>query len=710
MEAAQRRTCHICEANCGLLVSLQAGRIVSIRGNPDDVLSRGHICPKALGLADVEEDPDRVRRPLRRTASGWQETGWEEAFAEIGARYAAIRAAGHEGALYLGNPTAHDFAIGLQVRGLKKALLTRNVFSASTVDQIPHQLVQFWMYGHNALFPIPDIDRTSFFLMLGANPAASNGSVWTVPDVRRRIAALRARGGHLVVLDPRRTETAALASAHHFIRPGTDPALLLGLLLALDEAGLVAPGRLTPLLDSGWEAAWARIRRFRLPDLAAACGVDEATIRALARALGGPSPAIVYGRMGVSVAPFGALSHWLIQLLNIATGNLDREGGLVFSEPPVDLVALAGPGGYGRYRSRVRGLPEVMGEFPVATLADEILTPGPGQVKALIVVAGNPVLSTPDGNRLARALATLDLMVSVDFYVTATSAHAHFILPPAGPLAKAHYPLALGPIAVRNFTKYSPPLRPPGPGELLDWEIVHRLAAALAEAQGKPAPAPVPPEAALDALLRQGTSGLSLEALRRAPDGIDLGPHRGGILNRRLRTEDGRIRCAPGPLLADLDRFAAELARPPAPGLVLIGRRHIRTNNSWLANSRRLLKGPERCTLLIHPDDARPRGIRTGDAVRVASRVGAVTVPAEVTADIMPGVVSLPHGWGHGKPGVRLSVAATRPGASINDLTDPDRLDPVSGNAAFTGTPVDVALAAALHEPMARRRDVAASA
>ena len=447
MRRTHVRTCHICEANCGILVEMDGDAVRAIRGNPDDVLSRGHICPKATAIADIEADPDRLRRPVRREGTGWVEAGWDEAFCDIAARMAAIRAAGGEAALYIGNPSAHNFALGMQLGLLKKALATRNVFSASTVDQIPHQLVQMWMYGHNALFPIPDIDRTQLMLIVGGNPLASNGSVWTVPDVKRRISALKARGGRLVVVDPRRTETAATADTHHFIRPGTDAAFLLGLLVALDEAGLVNPGRLAPLLDPGWKAAWEAFGRFRIEALASWCAVPAEAIRELARALGAGPPAIVYGRMGVSVSPFGALNHWLIQCLNIATGNLDREGGLLFSVPPADVVMASGPGSYGRYRSRVRGLPEVMGEYPVATLADEIETPGPGQVRALVTVAGNPVLSTPDGSRLARALGGLDLMVAVDMYVTATSAHAHWILPPCGPLAKAHYPLLLGPIA-----------------------------------------------------------------------------------------------------------------------------------------------------------------------------------------------------------------------------------------------------------------------
>lgn len=681
------RTCHICEANCGLLVELEDGRVVSIKGDPDDVLSQGHICPKATAIADIEADPDRLRTPLKRVGGDWVPVSWEEAFADIGARYASLKARGFEGALYIGNPSAHNYSLGMAFPGLKKALGTPNVFSASTVDQVPQQLVNMLMFGHNALWPIPDIDRTQLMVIVGANPFASNGSTWTVPGVRARVKALQARGGRLVVVDPRRTETAEAADAHLFIRPGTDSAFLAALLLALDEAGLVRPGRLATFLD-GLEAALAALRRFAIADLAAFSGVAEDEIRALAEALGSGEPAVVYGRMGVSTAAFGTLNHWLIQLLNIATGNLDREGGAMFSSPAIDLVAGSGPGNRGRYRSRVSGHPELLGEFPVVALAEEITTPGEGQVKALVVVAGNPVLSCPDGGALDSALATLELMVSVDMYVTETSRHAHYILPPCGPLSKDHYPLALGPIAVRNFARYSPALLPVPEGEKTDWEIVTELARAIAQARGLPPQNPVPPRVILDGMLKRG--GLSLAALEAAPHGLDLGPLEPGRLPGRLR--EGVIRCAPAECLADLDRLAAALAEP-AHGLLLIGRRHIRSNNSWLHNSRRLMKGPERCTLMIHPEDARARGIADGDRVRVSSSAGAVEVPAEVTEAIMPGTVSLPHGYGHGRAGVRLSVARERPGASINDLTRRDRFDPLSGNAAFSGTPVEVVAA-----------------
>jgi anaerobic selenocysteine-containing dehydrogenase len=687
MTTTHPRTCHICEANCGILVELDGRRVVSIKGDPDHVLSRGHICPKATALADLESDPDRLRAPVKRTAKGWETIGWDQAYGEIAARLAALKGSP---ALYIGNPTAHNYGVSLQTKHLKKALGVRAIYSASTLDQIPHQLVQMWMYGHNALFPIPDIDRTRLMLIVGGNPMASNGSVWTVPDFRNRVKALQARGGRLVVVDPRRTETADIADRHHFIRPGTDAAFFLALLKSLDEAGLVTPGRLAAMLDDGWGAAWTAIRSFEVDELAAHCGIAASDIRALAADLAA-GPACLYGRMGVSVQGFGTLNHWLIQLVNIATGNLDREGGPMFSSPVIDLAGSSGPGSYDRFRSRIGNHPEVLSEFPVATLAEEITTPGDGQVRALVTVAGNPVLSSPGGERLDAALATLDTMVAIDMYVTATSRHAHYILPPCGPLQKDHYPLVLGPIAVRNYACYSPPTLSMDDGAKADWEIVAELARAIAGAKGETLPNIRSPREALDAMLRASRyPGLSLAELEANPHGLDFGPHV-PRLPERLGTPDKRIQCAPPLCLAELARFRAAMMETPSGALRLIGRRHVRNNNSWLHNSPRLLKGPERCTLMIHPADATARFIEDGQEVTVRSRVGEVALPAEVTDAVMPGVVSMPHGFGHGRDGVQLTVASARPGVSLNDLTDPDALDPVSGNAVLNGTPVVVA-------------------
>lgn len=679
------RTCHLCEANCGVLVEVQGRTVLSIRGNPDHVLSRGHICPKATALADLQDDPDRLRHPVKRTATGWQQIGWETAFAEIGARMAHIMETGGQPAVYLGNPNAHNYATGTQTGQLRKAMKLRTLYSASTLDQIPHQLIQMWMYGHNALFPIPDVDRTQFMLIIGGNPLASNGSVWTVPDVKKRLKAVQQRGGQVVVIDPRRTETAKIANAHHFIRPGTDTALLLALLKALDEADLVQPGRLEPMLDEGWAEAWTAIRGFDVPTLARHCGVAEDVIRGLAARLGSGEPAIVYGRMGVSVTEAGTLNLWLIQLLNIATGNLDREGGVMFSSPVIDLVAGAGPGTYDRFRSRIGNRPEVISEFPSALLPDEISTPGEGQIKALVVISGNPVLSSPGA--LAEALPLLDLMVSIDMYVTETSAHAHYILPPCGPLEKDHYPLLLGPIAIRNYADYSLPTLPMEEGTKADWEIVAELARAILAARGEAMPNIVPPRTVLASMLARSGYDVTLEELEANPNGRDFGPHV-PRLPERLQTPDKRIACAPPLCLEALEQWRSTLRDTPSDALLLIGRRHVRSNNSWMHNAPRLAKGPDRCTALVHPDDAAARDIADGDMVRVTSRVGSVEVAVEFSEDVMPGVISIPHGFGHDKPGTKLSVARRRPGVSLNDLTDPQAMDPISGNAVLNGTPV----------------------
>ena len=695
MPTTHYRTCHICEANCGVVIEVEGRKVLSIKGDAANPLSRGHICPKATAIADLQDDPDRLRTPVKRSGSEWVPISWEQAYAEIADRLASVKAAGGAATLYLGNPLAHNYTISTVMPTLRKALGARGIFSASTADQIPHQLVQMLMYGHNALFPIPDIDRTMLMLIIGGNPLASNGSVWTVPDVKKRIEALQARGGTLVVIDPRRTETAKIADSHLFVKPGTDSALLVALLLALDEAGLVQPGRLTPML-SDWETAWDALQSFDLDQCAAHCGIAADAIRGLAAQLGNGQPAIVYGRMGVSVTAFGSLNHWLINLINIATGNLDRIGGPMFSQPAVDIVGSAGSGAQGRYHSRVSGHPELLGEFPVVCLAEEIATPGDGQIRALFTVAGNPVLSAPDGGALDAALTSIDLMVSVDMFVTATTRHAHYILPPCGPLEKDHYPLSLAPIAIRNFANYSPATLPMGEGAKADWEIIAELARAIGARDGQVMPNIRHPREALDAMLRRSPRGLTLAEVEAHPHGMDLGALEPGQLPDRLQTPDKCIVCAPAVLVADLDRLAMAMADTPADGLRLIGRRHVRNNNSWLHNSRRLLKGPDRCTLMIHPDDAAARGVVDGAEVTVRSRVGAVTVSAQVSDDVMPGVVSLPHGFGHGRDGVRLSVAREKPGVSLNDLTNGSQFDPLSGNAVLNGVPVTVEPAAQL--------------
>ena len=725
------RTCPLCEAMCGIVIEHRDGTVVSIKPNRADVLSRGHICPKAVALKDLHEDPDRVRRPLRRTASGWEEVGWDEAYDDIEARVAAIRArAGRDAvALYAGNPVVHNLGAMLGIGDFIRALRTRNFYSATSVDQLPHMLAAQQMFGHQFLVPVPDVDRTQLFVCIGGNPVASGGSIMGAPGFERRIDELRARGGRFIVIDPRRTESAEISDEHLAVRPGTDVFLLLGMLRALLDAGRLDAGRLSSITD-GIDTLRAAVAAFELPDLADRTGIPAERIARLALEVADEPRALVYGRIGACTQEFGGLTMWLLYCLNLLTGHVDTEGGMMFAEPAVDLTrAYGAPGHYDRFRSRVRGLPEFGNELPVAALAEEMLTPGAGQIRAFFTVAGNPVLSTPNGRQLDRALAGLELMVSIDLYVNETTRHAHYILPPVGPLERPHYDVALSGFAVRNVAKYAPALFAPPPDSRQDHEILAELALRLGTAPGLErikasarslVARRLGPEGMLDWMLKTGRYGHEnrgsiamlarlpgFESMRRAleandrrpaalstaklaasPNGVDLGPLE-PCLERRIATRDRRIHLAPPAFVADLARAAQSLSAPQ-PELVLIGRRHVRSNNSWLHNSRRLVKGKPRCTLMIHPEDAARRGIADGARVRLRSRVGAVEVPAEVTDALMPGVVSLPHGWGHDRSGVRLAVAAAHAGASINDVIDELAVDPLSGTAVLNGTPVEV--------------------
>lgn len=684
MPAIHHRTCHLCEANCGVLIATEGRQVLSVKGDPDNALSRGHICPKATALADLQDDPDRLRTPMKRTGEDWEAISWDQAFAEIAAKTQAILARDAAStAMYVGNPNAHNYANILTSGELRKAIKTRSMFSASTLDQMPHQVVNLWLYGHAGLWGVPDIDRTQTMIIMGGNPMASNGSTWTVPDFKARAKALQKRGGQLIVIDPRRSETAKVADKHIFIRPVGDAWFLIALLLIIEAEGGVKPAAYVDGLD----ACWTALKRFNAEESAARCGVDIADIRTVAqRMISGP--AALYGRIGSSTQSFGTLASWLIALANIATGQIDREGGIMFTLPAVDTVETLGAGGMGRFKSRVSAYPEVLGEFPAAAMAEEMETPGEGQIKALFVVAGNPVLSSPNGRRLDAALGTLDLMVSVDMYMNETARRAHYILPPAGPLEKDHYGMFLLPIAVRNFAKYSPPIFEKDADTLADWEILRGLAAAI---EGREPSGSTPPQM-LDSMLQSGPYKTSLAELADHPSGKDFGALNPGMFPDRLKTKDKRITVARAELIADLDRLRESAAHDSR--LRLIGRRDIRSNNSWMHNSARLVKGPERCTVMINPTDARARNLGDGSMAEVSSRVGSIRIPVEVTDDVMPGVISIPHGWGHALPGVRLSVAGAHAGVSINDLTDEAELDPLSGNAALSGVPVDVRPAA----------------
>jgi anaerobic selenocysteine-containing dehydrogenase len=736
------RTCPLCEATCGLELTLDEDRIVAIRGDQADVFSHGFVCPKGAALRQLHDDPDRVRTPLIRDGDGLREAGWDEAFALIDARLSPILAADRNAvAVYLGNPNAHNLSSLLYGKVLLRALSSRNVYSASSVDQIPKQLASALMFGTGTTVPVPDVDRTDHLMILGANPLASNGSLMTAPDMRGRLRALRARGGKLVVIDPRRTRTAEAADEHHFIRPGTDALLLFAIVNVLFADGVADPGERLASLCAGADQVKQLAEPFTPEAVAGTCGIDSAEIRRLARELAAAPTAAVYGRIGTCTQEFGTLTSWLVDVINVLTGNLDAPGGAMFPLGAAGHSNAVGEPGrgrgarLGRFASRVRGLGEVFGELPVVCLAEEIETPGEGQVKALITMAGNPVLSTPNSDRVDAALGSLDFMISVDVYVNETTRHADVILPAPSPLRRGHYDLALYLFAVRNVANYSPPVLEPEPDLPDEWETLLRLAgvaaglgpdadvagldegvarAAIArelETPGSPVAGRtadellkaleprVGPERLLDLLLRTGPygdgfgsgpdGGLSLAALEDSPHGIDLGPLR-PRLPAALRTPSGLIELAPEPVVVDVPRLRAALDRPVSGQPVLVGRRHLRSNNSWMHNLPMLVKGKSRCTLHVHPEDASRYGLTDGEPAQLRSRTGTVRAEVEVTDEVMPGVVSLPHGWGHDAAQARMSVAAAHPGTNSNVLADELLIDVVSGNAVLNGIPVEL--------------------
>ena len=686
---------------CGVLVEVDGQRICSVRGDPDDPFSRGYVCPKAAALADLHDDADRIRAPLIREGQGWRETSWAEALDRAAEGLVRVRRRHGRDAVgvYYGNPVAHNLGLITHLLPFTRALRTRNIYSASSADQLPQMLAALRMFGHFGLIPVPDVDRTDFFLVLGANPLASNGSLMSAPDMRRRLAAIRARGGRVVVVDPRRTETAEVADEHLAIRPGAD-ALLLAAMLHVIFAGQRTrldglAGRVRRL-----DALHELVRELPPERVAQRTGIPAPAIRRLAIDFATARTAAGYGRVGLCTQRHGTLAVWLLQALNLVTGRMDAEGGLLLTTPAVDAIDVLNRigmrGTFDRWRGGKHQLSEFTGELPVAALADEIECAGLWSPRALITVAGNPVLSAPNGARLDIALDSLEHVVAIDPYLNETTRHAHVLLPPAPPLARGHYDLALNVFAVRNVAKYAAPAAPRTPEQRHDWEILGELASRVL------APRPLrrmasravrvlTPERILDPLLRLGPHKLSLTRLRAAPHGLDLGPLQPGRLAKCLATADGKIDAAPEQFVREArERLPVDADRPANGNLVLIGRRQLRSNNSWLHNSARLNKGDHGCTLLMHPDDAAPRLLASGDLAELESEAGGVTVPVEVSDDVRPGVVSLPHGWGHDRAGVRLGVARKRAGASANDVTSERRLDTLSGNAAFNGVPVTV--------------------
>ena len=739
------RTCPLCEATCGLVIESEGRRVIGVRGDEADVFSRGYLCPKAYGLKALDEDPDRLRVPLVRDAGGeLREASWDEAFAAAIGGLQRIKAEHGADAIaaYLGNPSAHSLDAMIYGQVFLRALGSRRRYSASSADQLPKMVSAALMFGGGLTIPVPDLDRTDHLLMLGANPLASNGSLMTAPDVKGRLDAIRARGGKVIVVDPRRTETAARADEHVAIRPGGDAALLLAIVSVLFEEGRVKLGAAEGHVR-GLDVVREIAARFAPERVVGRTGIEAATIRRLAREHAAARTAACYGRIGTTCQEFGTLASWAVDLVNVLTGNLDRDGGAMFTTPAVmtGRNRRRSDARFGRYVSRVRGLPEMFGELPVATLADEILSEGdgaegslPGKVRAIVTIAGNPLVSAPGAGRLAEAFGALDFRVAIDPYVNATTRLADVILPPPSALQRAHYDVALYQLAVRNVAHYSAPTFPVEDGRPAEWEILLTLAkglmgmaaapiamaddvvvrelvgkeladlaeagtTAVVDAAGALAAlgARRGPARVVDALLRLGPygdgfgarpGGLTLDALAAEQHGVDLGPLE-PRLPGILRTPHGRIELAPPLVTDDVARLERALDEPPPP-LVLIGRRDLRSNNSWMHNLTPLIKGPERCTLRIHPDDAARFGLVDGGRARVTSAAGEVVAAVEVSDELRAGVVSLPHGFGHDLPGVRMAVAQAHAGVNVNVVSDAAFVDAVSGNAAFNGLPVSV--------------------
>lgn len=708
------RTCTLCEACCGLRFEVAGDRITAVRPDDDDVLSQGFVCPKGVAIADVHHDPDRIRQPLVRGADGvLRPTSWDEAFAAAAAGLDAIRRAHGADALavYMGNPIVHNHGAIMLRGGLLKAIGSKNNTSAGSQDTSPRFAASYYLYGSSLSIPIPDVDRTDYFLCFGANPMVSNGSFLSAPNMRGRMRAIQARGGKVVVVDPRRTESAREADEHVAIRPGSDAMLMLAMVQTLH-----AQGRLdrtgVDRLAAGFDAILAALAPFTPEAVAPHVGIPAADIVRLALEFVDAPSAAAYSRVGVCNNAYGTLATWATDLLNLAAGRLGAEGGALFTSPAFDICEFSrklGGDGHGRWHSRVRGLPETLGDLPASILAEEMETPGPGQVRGFLTFAGNPVLSTPNGRRLDQAIAKLDFMVSIDLYVNETTRHADVILPPAWGLAEEHVDLMFANYMVRNVARWSPAVVERRPDERADWEILLELIERLG---GGPSGNPVmdglfavarrfgfrwDPNTMAELALRTGrygdrflpwSTGLNRKKLEAAPHGIDLGPLETGIA-RRVFHADGKLHLADGPFVVALAELAATLVTPPATDeLLLIGRRELRTNNSWMHNVPAMVAGRERCVLLVHPDDARRAGVGHGDVAVLESRVHSGPLRVHVSDEMRPGVVSLPHGWGHAQSAPWQQVAGRHPGVSANDWTDDQEVEAIVGQSILNGVPV----------------------
>jgi anaerobic selenocysteine-containing dehydrogenase len=708
------RSCNLCEAGCGLKLEVEGNRVVAVKPDEHDPHSHGYVCPKGMAIADIHNDPDRLRRPVRRGPDGrFHEVSWDDAFALAGSRLREIRArhGADAVAVYFGNPLVHNYSAIIMLGSFLNALGTRNRTGAGSQDTSPRFAASYYLYGNTMVMPVPDLDRTDYFLCVGANPAISQGSAMVTPNVRARLRAIRERGGKIVIVDPRFTETAKLADEHVFIRPGGDAAFLLAMVYALLEGERIDLAALRQI-TTGWDEVESRLQSFSPERTERLTGIAAKVTRRLALEFATAARGVVYTRVGTCNNAFGTLATWANDLLNMAMGRLGAEGGAMFPEPALDasqFVKLGGMNGHDRWRSRVRGLPETGCDLPASILAEEIETPGAGQVRAMVTVAGNPVLSTPNGRRLDRALEQVEFMVSVDLYINETTRHADLILPPCWSLAEDHSEPLAPSVSLRNAARWCPPVVQKEAGELADWEILLRLTEELG---GGPTgmkwiDGPLrlaskfgwryDPQRTLDLLFRIGPHGdrflpwkrgINLAKVKASPYGVDLGAAQPGV-RHRLQTKDGRIHLVAAPLLQALAELEGELEQQRlSDEVLLIGRRELRTNNSWMHNVPSLVAGRDRCVLYVHPDDAERAGLRDSEPAMVESRVYSGIVPVRVTDEVMPGVVSLPHGWGHAASAAWQSVAGVHAGVSANDFTDDQRVESVVGQSILNGVPV----------------------
>ena len=705
MEQTHFRTCNLCEAMCGIEIKHDGQKVLSIKGDKNDPFSQGYICPKATALQDLYEDPDRLRHPVERTADGWKQISWNEALDKVATGIQAVQQQYGQNAfgIYLGNPNVHNMGGMLTIKYLLHSLKSRSRFSATSVDQLPHHIVSMHLFGHMLRIPVPDVNNTHYMLIIGGNPLASNGSIMSAPNMRQKLKDIKARGGKVVVIDPRRTETAEIASEHHFIRPATDVLLLLAMLNEIYLQGYADKARpnnraaaLAPEIDK--LATFAK--DYSAESVASITGISASEIKRLVKEFCEAESSVCYGRMGISVQEFGLLSQYLAMVINIVSGRLDEVGGLMFPNPAVDVVNSSGPGYLGKRHSRVSNLPDFNGEYPAVVMSDEMLVAGEGQLKGFMCVAGNPVLSTPNGEKLDKALSQLEFMVALDYYVNETSRHANIILPPVSALERDHYDVTFNGFAVHNVAKYSPALFDKKDNEKHDWEIYLELAERLEryapdalkdKRKGeRDLTKKLGPKFLLDQALKHGPyDDIDLETLIDNPHGVDLGALQ-SMLPDALQHADKQINMNVDFYQADLERVQQMMQHYDDSQILLIGRRHVRSNNSWMHNSYRLVKGKSRCTLMLHPETAAQYKIVDGQEVKVTSRVGSVIIVAEVTDELMPGVVSIPHGFGHSRRGVKQEIAQAHAGVSVNDLTDDTLIDELCGNAAVNGVPVQL--------------------